>query len=69
MALVTSRAHTQESHRAVTNSERVLNWPPSPGEATDPGVQSFCERDLLAYLNSYGLRGRLLIKNTSKGQL
>lgn len=35
-------------------------------ESTDPGAQSVCERDQLAYQRSCSLKGRLLIKHTSK---
>ena len=63
-----------ESHRTATNGETVLKrLPPRQGttqrQQSEMHLQYFCERGLLAYLHHCGLRGKLLIKNTSKGKL
>ena len=68
LALTARGAYARGSHRSVTNAERFLNNDHPQGtqqEVTDPGPQSLCERNLLAYLHS----SRLLIKHTSKGWL
>ena len=61
------------SHRTLTNWERILKQLSPLGHSREAtanwGAQSCFDRGLLAYLHSYGLKGRLLIKHTSKSRL
>lgn len=69
--LVVTRTNTQGSHRATTKREMFLNSYTlgTEQEAINQGPKSFCERGQLFYLHRCNLRGRLLIKHTSKGGL
>ena len=74
LALVASGTYMCGSPRTATNGEAVLHQlPPLQGTAqkqqSSMHLQYFCGRGLLAYLPNCGLKGKLLIKSTSEGQL
>lgn len=64
-------ASAQSCHRTVTTEERVLisYHPGGTARGNRPRSSDFLERGLLAYYYSYTLRGRLLIRCTSKSHL
>lgn len=66
LALVASGAYACGSYRTVINGERDLNQLLPLGHRADTlkCTPSFCERGILAYFYSCGLRGRHLIKYT-----
>ena len=66
LALAASGAYAHGSSRSVTNSERVLNWLPSPGHSKRQQSRSLTMRGPLTYLHNCGLRSRLPRKHTSK---
>ena len=73
LVLMASGAYIHGSHRTITNSSELFSQPTPPAQVTaqrqqtEPHPQSFCEKCLSAYLHSCGLRGRLLLKHTSRG--
>lgn len=72
-SLITSGSGGQQGYsqvpHTITNGEVFFNQLSSTGHITrtpDTATQSFCERSLLACLHSFGLRGRLPIKQRPK---